>query len=47
MIASLLSFKIRVHVIDNSNNEIRGGGLKKRDAGGQVHLGIWKFEHER
>ena len=52
MIASLLSSKIHVHVIDNSNNEIRGGGLK-RDTGRdekqliQVCLGIWKFEHER
>ena len=33
MIASLLSIKIHVHVIDNSNNEIRGGGVKW-DAGG-------------
>ena len=34
MIASLLSIKIHVHagVIDKSNNEIRGGGVK-RDAG--------------
>jgi len=27
-----LSIEICVHVIDNSNNEIRGGGVK-RDAG--------------
>ena len=33
MIVSLLSIKISVHVIDNSNNEIRGGGVK-RDSGG-------------
>ena len=33
MIASLLSIEIRVHVIDKSNNEIRGG-VVKRDAGG-------------
>ena len=34
MIVSLLSIKIHVHdVTDNSNNEIRGGGIK-RDAGG-------------
>ena len=33
MIASLLSIKISVQVIDNSNNEIRSGGVK-RDAGG-------------
>ena len=32
VIASLLSIKIRA-VIDNSNNEIRGGEIK-RDAGG-------------
>jgi len=32
MIASLLSIEIRVHVIDNGNNEIRGGGVE-RDAG--------------
>ena len=32
MIASLLSIKIHVHVIDNGNNEIRGGGVK-RDVG--------------
>ena len=32
MIASLPNIKIRVHVIDNSNNEIRGGGVK-RDVG--------------
>ena len=32
MISSLLSIKIRVHVIDNSNNEIGGGGVE-RDAG--------------
>ena len=28
MIASLLSIKICVHEIDNSNNEIRGSGIK-------------------
>ena len=28
MIASLLSIKIRVHVVDNRNNEIRGSGVK-------------------
>ena len=33
MIASLLSTEIRVHMTDNSNNEIRGSGIK-RDAGG-------------
>ena len=33
MIASLLSIKILVHAIVNSNNETRGGGVK-RDAGG-------------
>ena len=33
MIASFLSTKIRVHMTDSSNNEIRGGGVK-RDAGG-------------
>ena len=33
MIASLLSIKIRVQVIDINNNEIRGGGVE-RDAGG-------------
>ena len=32
MIVSLLSIKISVYVIDNSNNEIRGGGVK-RDVG--------------
>ena len=32
MITSLLSIKIRVHVIESSNN-IRGGGVK-RDVGG-------------
>ena len=32
MIVSFLSIKIRVHVTDDSNNEIRGGGVK-RDAG--------------
>ena len=29
MVASVLSIKIRVHVIDNGNNEIRGGGVKR------------------
>ena len=33
MITSLLSIKIRVHVIDNSNSEIRGSGII-RDVGG-------------
>ena len=33
MIASLLSIKISVHIIDNSKNESRGGGVQ-RDAGG-------------
>ena len=33
MITSLPNIKICVHVIDNSNNEIRGGEVK-RDAGG-------------
>ena len=33
MISSLLSIKIHGHVIDNSNIETRGGGVK-RDAGG-------------
>ena len=33
MIASLLSMRICVHVIDNSNNEIGDGGVK-RDANG-------------
>ena len=33
MIANFLSTKIRGHVIDSSNNEIIGGGIK-RDAGG-------------
>ena len=32
MIASLLSIKIHVHMIDNSNNEIRGNGVTN-DAG--------------
>jgi len=32
-VSSLLSIKIRVQVIDNSNNEIRGGGVEM-DAGG-------------
>jgi len=32
MISSLLNIEIRVHVIDNGNNEIRGGGVE-RDAG--------------
>ena len=34
MIASILSIKISVYVIDNSNNEIRGGGIKRYAAGG-------------
>jgi len=33
MISSLLSIEIRVHVINNGNNEIRGSRVK-RDAGG-------------
>ena len=33
MIANLLSIKIRVHVIDSSNNEIRGGGIKRVEGG--------------
>jgi len=33
MISSLLSIEIRVHVVDNGNNEIRGG-LVERNAGG-------------
>jgi len=33
MISSLLSIEIRVHVINNGNNEIRGGRVE-RDAGG-------------
>ena len=33
MILSLLSIKIRVHVINKGNNEIRGGGVE-RDTGG-------------
>jgi len=33
MISSLLSVEIHVRVIDNANNEIRGGGVE-RDAGG-------------
>ena len=32
IISSLLRIKIRVQVIDNSNNEIKGGGVE-RDAG--------------
>ena len=32
MITSLPNIKIRVHVINNRNNEIRGGGVK-RDVG--------------
>ena len=47
MIASLLSIKIRVHVIDNSNNEIRGSGIK-RDAGGdekQLIKFAWPNSH--
>jgi len=28
MISSLLGIEIWVHVIDNSNNEIRGGGMR-------------------
>ena len=33
MISSFLSIEIYVHVIDNGNNEIRGGGVE-RDVGG-------------
>jgi len=33
MISSLLSTEIHVHMIDNGNNEIRGGRIE-RDAGG-------------
>ena len=33
MISSFLSIEIRVHMIDNGNNEIRGSGVE-RDAGG-------------
>ena len=33
MIFGLLSIEICVHVIDNGNNEVRGGGVE-RDAGG-------------
>jgi len=33
MISSLLSIELRVHVINNGNNEIRGSGVKG-DAGG-------------
>jgi len=33
MISGLLSIEIFVHVIDNGNNEVRGGGVE-RDAGG-------------
>jgi len=33
MISSFLSIEIHVHVIDNGNNEIRGGGVE-RDVGG-------------
>jgi len=33
MISSLLSIEIRVHVIDNGNNETRSGRVE-RDAGG-------------
>ena len=29
MIASLLSIKICVHVINNSNSDIRGGGVRR------------------
>ena len=45
MIASLLSIKISVHVIDNSNNELRDGGVK-RDAGGdekQLIMFSWPY----
>ena len=38
MIVSLLSTKILVHVIDNSNNEIRGGGVKRMWAGTEKQL---------
>jgi len=46
MISSLLSIEIRVHVIDNGNNEIRGGGVG-RDAGGdekQLIKFAWPYE---
>jgi len=33
MISSLLSIEVRVHVIDNGNNKIRGSKVE-RDAGG-------------
>ena len=33
MIASFLSIKISVHIIDNNKNESRGGGVQ-RDVGG-------------
>jgi len=33
MISTLLSMEIDMHVIDNGNNEIRGGGVE-RDADG-------------
>ena len=48
MIVSLLSIKIRVHVIDNSNNEIKGGGVK-RDAGGDEKQSIkfaWPIDNK-
>ena len=38
MIASLLSIKIRVHMIDNSNDEIRGGGVKRDACGDEKQL---------
>ena len=48
MIVSLLSIKISVHVIDNCNNEIRGGGIK-RDAGGdekQLIKFAWPYSNQ-
>ena len=35
---SLLSIKIRVHMIDNSNNEIKGSGVKRDVGGDEKHL---------
>ena len=43
MISSLLSIKIRVHVIDNSNNEIRGSGVKGMWEVGSSEKQLFKF----
>ena len=46
MKTGLLSIKLCVHMIDNSNNEIRGSGIK-RDAGGdekQLIKLAWSYQ---